>query len=430
MINKKVVSTSLPEDVRLMVFDLSIRGHHPNYIRHLINGWDRQQRAGKLMVVVSPLFLKEHADVTALAELPRIGKVEFMAVTAEEEALLRSRKSGFKRLLRAFQEWNLLCQYAQNLRATECFLPYFDTFQLPLIWGKSAPCPVSGIYFRPSFHYPSFATYRPARKDVVQHRRERFLINRCLRQTQLKKLFCIDPTAVEWMQNRYGTSKMVALADPIELTESGVTPPEGLKAVLGITPERRVFLLFGAITDRKGVYQLLDAIAQLSPEVCQQICILIVGESKLKHELNARIQQLTAEKPIQIIQHYEFVSDNAVSSYFQSADVVLAIYQKHVGMSGILLHAAAAKTPVLSSDYGLMGELTQRYQLGIAVDSTEPSAIANGMIQCLETLPEQLGDSAQMQAFAQQNDAEAFSSVILDNLFAPTGVAQIASALS
>lgn len=419
-----------PDGVCLMGFDLSVRGHHPSYIRHLINGWDKQQRTGTLVFVVSPLFFKEHDDVVALAELPRMGQVKFVAVSEDEEAALRSRKSGFKRFFRAFQEWNLLCKYAENLNATECFLPYFDTFQLPLIWGRPAPCPVSGIYFRPSFHYPSFTTYRPERKDALQHRRELFLINRCLRKKQLKKLFCIDPTAVEWMQQRYGTSKMVTLADPVELTEHADISSEAFKADLGIAAERRVFLLFGAITDRKGVLQLLDAIPLLASDVCQQVCILLVGESKLKQQLNDRIQQLTAEKPVQFVQHYEFVADDAIPTYFQGTDVVLAIYQKHIGMSGILLHAASAETPVLCSDYGLMGELTHRYELGITVDSTDPSAIADGIVRCLETPQEQLSNPARMQTFAQQNDAEAFAAVILDNLLGSVGVEPTVSALS
>jgi glycosyltransferase involved in cell wall biosynthesis len=92
--------------------------------------------------------------------------------------------------------------------------------------------------------------------------------------------------------------------------------------------------------------------------------------------------------------------------------VVLAPYQRHVGMSGILLLAAAAGTPVLSSNYGLMGALVRRHQLGITVDSTSIADIANGLQYCLTQSPATLCDRQRMHAFAQQNQAARYAEVI------------------
>ncbi len=410
------------KEYRLIVFDLSILGHHPGYIKHLIHGWCRQKQSGELLIVVSPLFFKEHSDVTTLSTVVGQGHVKFIAITEEEEDLLRSRKSGFKRFLRAFQEWNLLCRYAQDLQATECFLPYFDTFRLPLIFGKLCPCPVSGIYFRPTFHYPNFSSYQPGVKDRLQHWRERFIINRVLSKPQLHTLFSLDPVAVDWLRLRYPNKIIVALPDPIELQERSPAITESLRSDINIEPQRKVLLLFGAITERKGIFQLLDAIALLPTEVCQRICLLLVGESNIKQALDMRIDTLCANKPIQIIRRYKFVPDNEVPTYFQLADIVMAPYQRHVGMSGILLNAAAAGTPVLSSDYGLMGEMARRYGLGLTVESTDPEALAQGLMQCLTAPREQISDAVRMQQFAEQNTAEQFASVVFQYLSSSSGV--------
>jgi len=77
-----------------------------------------------------------------------------------------------------------------------------------------------------------------------------------------------------------------------------------------------------------------------------------------------------------------------------------------------LLLAAAAGKPVLSSDYGLMGELVRRYQLGLAVDSTVPRELAQALSRCLVDTPEMLGDRAQMRTFAEQNSVGRYASTI------------------
>ena len=53
---------------RLMVFELSVGGHYPEYIAHLINYWHEQPRSRQLIIVVSPKFIQQHSDVVDLAK--------------------------------------------------------------------------------------------------------------------------------------------------------------------------------------------------------------------------------------------------------------------------------------------------------------------------------------------------------------------------
>ncbi|MGL5082242.1 MAG: glycosyltransferase [Microcoleaceae cyanobacterium] len=401
-----------------MLFDLSVRGHHASYIQHLIQYWDEHHIPGLLKIVVTPRFLKEHTDVVNWAShLSRPG-LEFIPISLDEETALNSRKSRFKRAFRNFQEWQILCRYAQELTATHCLILYFDTCELPLAWGVTSPCPFSGIYFRPTFHYPLELThYQPTRADRIQQFREKIFLGRILKNPQLKNLFCLDPFAVKHLQRFKTAAQIVSLADPIEVGDRPSLSLDALKKQLGIEPSRRIFLLFGALTERKGVYQLLAAIHQLPPHLCEQLCLLLVGECGIASALDAVIDQLCQTQPVQIIPRYEFVSDSEVQTYFQLTDGVLAPYQKHVGMSGILLLAAVAGKPVLSSNYGLMGEIVQRHQLGITVDSTQPEDIAQGLTQFLQTEDwNTLCDAQQMRSFAEQNSAETFARTIFESL--------------
>lgn len=406
----------LDVDRRIMLFDLSIRGHHPNYIQHLINYWQKHHFSGHLSIVVSPKFLTAHSDVVASASISDRSNIQFVAISPEEEAKLNSRKSRFQRVFRNFQEWQICCQYAKALKADSCSLMYFDTCELPLALGGKSPCPFSGIYFRPTFHYHEFSNYVPSGKERLQQWREKLVLSRILRNPNLQNLFCLDPFVVKHFDKFHSRVRAVALPDPVEKFDKPELPINSLKEKLGISTERRVFLLFGALTERKGISQLLDSISALSPEICQKICLLLVGESNIKKQIESKIAEIIQTKPVQIIGNYEFVAEKDVGGYFQVADVVLAPYQRHVGMSGILLLAAAAEKPVLSSNYGLMGEIVRRYELGLTVDSTAPQEIAKGLTRFGLEDSEKLCDRTKMKSFVEQNSAEEFARIIFQYL--------------
>lgn len=408
-----VPTKKISSDRKLMLFDLSIYGHHSSYIRHLIQYWRKKELPGSLDIVVSPKFLQEHSDVVSLtSECDQ--NVKFVAIAQEEETALKSRKSGFTRAVRAFQEWELFYKYANYLKSTQCLLMYFDSCQLPLAFGRKAPCPFSGIYFRPTFHYGDFTNYLPSSKDRTQQQREKITLSLVLRNSKLHTLFCLDPFAVKYFKEFRTQVEAIHLPDPVESCKGSETQSKRIREKLGIPADKQVFLLFGALDGRKGIYQLLEAILLLPPELAQKLCLLFVGESNPvdKALIESQVATVCQAQPIQIIRHYEFVPESDVPVYFQLADAVMAPYQRHVGMSGILLNAAAAQKPVLSSNYGLMGEIVQQYKLGIVVDSTVPSEIAKGLTQLLLTSPEELCDRTKMKLLAEQNSAERFADVI------------------
>jgi glycosyltransferase involved in cell wall biosynthesis len=408
----------LKSDRRILLFDLALGGHHGNYIKYLIDYWYQNNLDGNLDIVVMPEFLQIHTEVTETISKYQHPKIQLIPINQAEAQALNSRKSGFSRLSRNLQEWQLFCQYALKLQTTDSLIMYLDTCEIPLALGKSSPCPFSGIYFRPTFHYPQFANYKSTRKEKLQQIREKITLSRILKHPQLKNLFCLDPFAVKHIKEFSTKANIVYLPDPIAIKEFNKYNQEILQQSLGIEQNRKIFLLFGALDGRKGIYQLIDAIYQLPDYLCQKLCLLLVGGTNPNEQANIKLQlqPLCQSKPIQIIERYEFIPESAVFAYFQLADVILAPYQKHVGMSGILLLAASADKPVLSSNYGLMGEMVRKYQLGLSIDSTNTQEIAQGLIRCLTESSSQFGDFTKMQTFAKQNSSEKYASTIWQNL--------------
>ena len=408
-------SECIKRNSRLILFDLIIGGHHGSYIQHLVEYWIKEGLLGKLLIVVSSQFLSRHPDVMKLIMDNPLENIDLIAIAPEEEAALNSHGSPIRRISRSLKEWNLLCKYAKLLQATHCLIMYFDTSWLPLVLGKKAPCNFSGIYFRPTLHYQNFADYLPTRQEKIQQWREKLTLTRILRHPQLRTLFCIDPFAAKYIEHKFNSKvKILSLSDPVQINNLSDSSSADFKNQLGIDAHRQVFLLFGALTGRKGVNQLLEAIALLPDDLCLQSCFLLIGEGN-KEQIQVQVKSICQSKPVQIISKCQFVPEQDVPKYFQLADFVLAPYQKHVGMSGILLLAAAAQKPILSSNYGLMGELVRRYQLGLAVDSTVPREITRGIVECLHQSPE-LGNRDLMKTFAAQNSAEHFAQTIFQEL--------------
>ena len=85
-------------------------------------------------------------------------------------------------------------------------------------------------------------------------------------------------------------------------------------------------------------------------------------------------------------------------------------------MSGILNLAAAKQKPVISSDYGLMGELVGQYGLGVTVDSTDPQKIAGGIERIL-ALTDADYNSLKVKQFAELNSAERFAQIIFERAY-------------
>jgi glycosyltransferase involved in cell wall biosynthesis len=416
----KLIEPNLLDDERnnrLMLFDLALGGHHGNYIRYLIDYWYEHNLSGSLFIVVLPEFLEVHQDVVEAISKYRHPQITIVTISEAEVENLNSRKTGFSRLRRNLQEWDLYCQYATSLQATTSLIMYLDTCEIPLFLGRASPCPFSGIYFRPTFHYIYFANYQSSWKNKLQQLREKLTLSRILRHPKLKTLFCLDPLAIKYLDRFSSRAKILHLPDPIEINRANPNT-EKIKANLEIEPDRKVFLLFGALDGRKGIYQLLDAILLLPDELGKKLCLLLVGGTSDREQniIETKVKTITQHKPVQIIQCYQFIPESNVTAYFQLADFVLAPYQKHAGMSGILLQSAAADKVILSSDYGLMGEMVKRYQLGLSFDSTNPEKIMKALTRCLLEPAVTLSDRVKMKEFVMQNSSKLYGSIILNNM--------------
>lgn len=401
---------------RVMLFDLATVGHHPIYIQYLVKYWQEKELPGKLDIVVSPNFLDEHHSIITHSKINQSQSIRFIPVEQKDYSNYISQKKIINSI---FIEWDISRKYATRLKVDHCLFMYLDRLQLPIVLGDNFPCLFSGIYFRPTLHYDDFDNSLPSWKDRLRQWRQRLLLSSVLRNPQFKFLFCLDPFAVKHIEKLNSKAKILYLPDPVQICETADLKTEQLKTRLGINCDRKIFLLFGYLESRKGIYQLLEAIKLLPPVACENLCLVLAGfiHPLEKLQIETLVREIAHSLPVQIITCNDFVPEQEVHLYFQMADVILAPYQRHVGMSGILLLAAAANKPVLSSNYGLLGQLVCQHKLGMTVDSTLPHEIADGIVKFISDVPQNFYDIKMMENFAKQHFHENFASVITNNIF-------------
>ena len=236
-----------------------------------------------------------------------------------------------------------------------------------------------------------------------------------LRNPALSRVLSLDPFFPVHARSHYRHGeKVLALPDPAHPpTEAALSAGAGGSFV----PAGRIgFLLFGYLAERKGPLVVLEALRLLPASIARRVAVLFAG--KIDPDLRPRIEQrqrgVAALCPELWLHIENRRLDRAeLAALVSQTDVVLAPYQRFVGSSGVLLWAARAGRPVLAQEFGLVGELTRRHRLGVAVDASDPAAIAREIVRMIEAGPSTFMDRPSAARFAASHTPQRFASLVL-----------------
>lgn len=190
------------------------------------------------------------------------------------------------------------------------------------------------------------------------------------------QLFTLDEVAAASLAGKI-TKSLMYIPDPAPM-HLGTQ----ISSIDRLDDARQVFLLFGALTRRKGIFAILDAWTLMSADFQRRSLLRFVGRigSEDRDEFIVALRNARESYPDATIELEDrFLSEEELSLEVRAADIVLAPYQDHVGSSGVLLWAALAGKPVLAQCSGLMGFQVNRYGLGVAVDCRDPHKIVRAL---------------------------------------------------
>ena len=400
-----------------LIFEPEHLGHQPAYV-HALASW-LQRNAVPIdvtFVVARPLLERLRAEDGF--DLERSTAIQVSVLSDEQTS--RCTQGGMVR--KAMARWGIVCDRLESTGATHAHMLFLDPFQLPLALGRSpgAGRTLSGILFRPSIHaigengnVPAAERFRDALKAT--------LYGRMLRNASLSRVLTLDPFFPQFAQARFAHGdKVRALPDPI-IEDSAASGVIGVEVVSAPTDGRAMFLMFGALTARKGVLEILQALLVLPTEVRARIRVVLAGRIDADcaaevAELRRRLESVDpGGESLRIVDR--FLSTAELEWLVARSDTVLVTYRRHVGSSGALVWAARHGKPVLAQDYGLVGALVREYRLGEVVDATDPAAIAKAMIGLADTDTRQsLASNADWQRFLAGRSADEFAGQIMDTI--------------
>ena len=401
----------------IMLYDLYAGGHNGQYIEQLLLYWIQQGLQGRLTVVVPSFFVEKYPSIPALIEQHRDSGLELVRIDDDVDL---SADRRFRLLYLDSLHRRMIRKYVERVRPDHSLLMSIDHVQLSLSFDLrfDFPVAISGIYFRPSFHYDSFGEARPTLKERTRKLRKTVLLKAALRNPHLHTLFSLDPYAVPFLREMTSHTQFVALPDGADFSGDELSGEE-MRRRWGVESGRKVALLFGALSNRKGVFRVLEALPLLPESYQKQLCLVLSG--KLEEDNRARavdmIRRLERTTSVQIVLDDLFLAYHEIQSVIRGADLALITYQRHIGSSNVLIRAAAERKPVLGSDYGLVGEHIRRRKLGLAVDTTKAEVIAAALQTFLTDPAAYPFDAESAYRFAHENVASAYAEIIFSHLY-------------
>jgi glycosyltransferase involved in cell wall biosynthesis len=135
----------------------------------------------------------------------------------------------------------------------------------------------------------------------------------------------------------------------------------------------------GSDERRKGlldVMRLMDRIEHNPP-------LLVRGGKMKKHTFRhkALLKRLARQEKLICID--DWVSEEQFDWLIDAADYVLLPYHSHNGSSGVLSRAIGHRTPVIASDYEVIGERVKNYNCGFVYPDRDMKALGRLLAECV-----------------------------------------------
>lgn len=337
-------------------------GHHAAFLRHVVTHWP-EMAEGQAVVVA--------ASETVEALQPRVSsaRVSLHATTPSRSG------AGWwatRQTARAFEE--ALTRYQP--RRTFSFYANALTFRRRAV--RAAPR-LRSILMRPVT--PLDRPYG-RRFSIRVHRWRRQVATRWWgKQAQAERVFLLnDAEGAARLNQQWRTNVFHALPDPLPTRPSekaGATKKPGVYR----------FLLPGGYARRKGGEAVLAALALLTDAERAQIEVCFLGKPTVPADARClqRLEQQWAARGMNLPVTYAWddVDDAAWMAAFDTCDAVLLPYVDFHGSSGVMVEAAAAGKPILSTGENLLGRLVEAHGLGRTVNPHDALAFAQAIRQML-----------------------------------------------
>ncbi|MEZ4900804.1 MAG: glycosyltransferase [Spirosomataceae bacterium] len=392
--------------IRTLIYDRDISGHHLDYLQFLVEYLKnmpleiRNQFVFVLNEEAKSRFSKDDSQI----EFHYIQPAYLSAILAHTNVLRR-----------ASAEMHYLTTLIHEYEARRVIFMHIDAFQYEL--GRAVirdlGVKFAGLMFLPfRREYEGGKTLQSKLKRDLRGLRKGLQVRWMLRNKNLERIFFLnDKKGVEVYNQRY-ENRFDYLPDPIEIGAFPNESAESLKKKYGVEVGKTIFLIYGHLSSRKNIPNILAALKNVDPIKWQEMTFLICGEPEKSYEkiLFSTIEETEKKYPaIHFVKHFNFFGPAETNEIFKISDIVLVPYINFFSSSNILGLAAKYNKPLIAANLGVMEGLVTQYQLGETVSPHRPDEIALAINRFLNQ-PHLLIDGAK---YLEDHAAEVFCQKIL-----------------
>lgn len=393
--------------MRIIICDIYVKlvGHNLGHIQNILRFLEQNPSETEYVFLLNP-EAKAIPSITTSAK-----NVQITFFTDEEFA---PHNSGMSLIKSTQLLWKSIMKYVIDWKADKLILMMVDMFQHTIGSSRSS-CEITGIMFNPYPRViPAQGTLRAKQQTAVTKARKIFTSWWMLRNKHLKKVFIFnDRQTVKTMNETLGTKIFTYLPDPVYdyPSRAGLI----IREKYGIDANRKILLAFGMIDSKKNVVNLLKGLQELSAGEASRSCLLVVGKIRAEYQtpLTEAIAEAKKLRPeLQVVLESRFVDDDEMESFIGQSDVISLIYVNFYSSSGVIGLAARHNKPIIATKYGVVGDQTREYQLGLTVDGHKPEEIKEAFQYFLNNSTVEYPLRAKQ--FGEDHTAEAFIRTLLE----------------
>lgn len=314
----------------------------------------------------------------------------------ESQRIIKYRdfKSG-RSLFTTFYNWNLLKEdigsHVVRENISSIYIPTLDPLARSFeIFGSPFKCEYTALYMSPLRGAKLSRGVFNSLKKIAK----KILIWRLLGEECMHTLLFIDPIVHReftdsWSSRFRGVEYVCDFGNSVKRISR-----EGAAEALGVPKSKKYILVYGSLTARKGVINLVKALDRAKLD---NLCLILAGQPD--KEISSFLETNTAVNRLRLSGRIEtrlqFQSREQEAQLFSVASAVwLGYVGSFDGSSGVLHLSVSAGIPLLAMDRGVIGELVQEYQLGTTVIPENQSSIVSGLqeieVKCDESLHDEV----------------------------------------
>lgn len=374
-----------------LVFEPYITGHHTEHLNLMY------KRAGEktdqeFVFLVDPLLKKAGCEFL----WPDFNNIKIQYLDTDELSRIECGliKSAFRQTL-------LVRKYARKFRADKIFVISLMSL-IPFLALLPSRYGISGIIY--IIYLRNYKTSSAFRKvfDISRY----FILAKA---NVFERILLMNDTVSPRVLNRkFGCEKFRYVPDPVSKIVSNTSLD--IRKMHTIPSERKVFLHFGMLTQRKGTLDILMAIESIEQRILGNSCFIFAGtvDKEISESFKNSIKKLSLK--VQILVFEGYCKYEILESLCSASDYLLVPYRMCSQSSGLLGYAARFNMPVIGNSKGLLKSLIRKYKLGRTC-STENIKEFSSLLESLIVMPKFRIDG---NLYLEHNSTRRFQNIIFD----------------